>query len=136
MATHTGQDPQTGNFRLVGRVCAAKTLGARHSRCPNQGLSDEAGNMNERDQVVGLIMVGLVAPLGVLLTVGTWFMFDRVAPEGAAPTTTTTTLPRLARARAATPGGLDGPIGTDNAYLPGGPRSTRGVGGQPTPRAG
>ncbi len=68
-------------------------------------------------------MVGLVAPLGVLLTAGTWFMFDRGAPERATATTTTTTtmLPRLAEAGAATPGGLDGPAGPDNAYLPADP---------------
>jgi len=79
--------------------------------------------MHERDRVFGLIMAGLM-PLVALLTLGTWFMFDRfdtVAAERAAPTTTTTTLPRLAGARAATSGDLDGPVapvGPDNAYLP------------------
>ena len=65
-------------------------------------------------------MAALV-PLGTLLTLGTWFMvdkFDGAAADAAAPTTTPTTLPRLAGAQAATSGGFDSPIGPDDAYLP------------------
>ena len=79
--------------------------------------------MNRREQVVGVMMAGLV-PLSALLTLGTWFMFNRIGtavPDRAAPTTTTTMLPRLARADAAASGGLDGlvsPVGADSDFLP------------------
>lgn len=79
--------------------------------------------MNKRDQVVGLMMAGLV-PLGALLTLGTWFMFNKLdvaSLERGAPATTTTTLPRLAARGAATSGGPDGPVGgvaAENPYVP------------------
>lgn len=70
-------------------------------------------------------MVGASMVLVTLLTLGTWFIvdrFDTVAAEHAAPTITTTTmLPRLVGAGAATSGGLDAPVSPDTTYLPADP---------------
>ncbi len=69
--------------------------------------------MNERDQGVGLMAVGLVV-LGALLALGSWFSFDRADPEPVA-STTTTTRPALVRAGAVASGGLEDPPGPDTS---------------------